>query len=339
MQTRYFILVLFACGNLFSQSDSLNQIDENNCKFGYWKNYKEFEGQSEKSLLDEGLFVNGLKTGLWAEYYGDNRLKSHLQFIDGLLGGFQIRYYENGDTLEYGYFINSRWIGKHVTFYPNNHQPQNVFYHNKSGKKDGCQSSYFENGKLAKEAEFINGEELSNNEFYANGNPKVISCKGRFHQTFYENNTLKSSINYQKNNSYTETTYFANGKIASVISYKNDKKDGMIAQYYENGNLKLKGAYKDDKMHGDRTYYDYTGKKINNKLVIYDSNHLIEREGFCKNGKPEGEFKVYDSDGNVTMLVNFKNGKPNGNAYFYYNNRLRSTEVYTNGVFVREVGK
>ena len=27
------------------------------------------------------------------------------------------------------------------------------------------------------------------------------------------------------------------------------------------------------------------------------------------------------------------------NAYFYYNNKLRSTEVYTNGVFVREVGQ
>jgi len=336
MQTRYFIpmLVLFACGNLFSQSDSLNQTDAFNCKTGHWKMYKEFN--EEKTLVDEGLFVNGRKTGLWTEYDQAGNVKNRLQFLDGLPNGFQILYYQNGDTLEYGNFTNGRWLGKYVSFYPNK-QAHKVYNYTQTGKKDGCQISYFENGIIATEAEYANGVELYSKEFYANGQPKVISIKDTYKKSFYQNQSIQTSISYQKNNNYTETNYFPNGNKASIVHYKNGKRDGAVTQYYENGNLKLQGAYKDDKMYGKRVYYDYMGKKINSTLVIYDDKHVIEREGFCKNGKPEGELKVYDSDGNITMLVNFKNGKPNGNTYYYYNNKLRTTEVYTNGVFVREI--
>ena len=340
MHTRHFILIffLFGYGIFFSQIDTLNQLDENNCKFGYWKNYKDFEGQSEKSLLDEGLFVNGRKTGPWTEYYQDGNVRNRLCFLDGRPNGFQILYYQNCDTLEYGNFTNGKWLGKHVSFYPNK-QVHNIYHYTQTGKKDGCQISYFENGTIAKESEFIDGVELYSKEFYVNGNPKVISIAGKYYKTFYQNQSIQSSISYQKNNSYTEISYFSNGNKSSVVHYKNTKRDGAVTQYYENGNLKLQCAYKEGKMYGKRVYYDNTGKKIDNAMVMYDNKHLIEREGFCKNGKPEGELKVYDSEGNITMLANFVKGKPNGNTYYYYNNKLKSTEVYTNGVFVREVGK
>ncbi len=119
MHSRYFIfaLVAFASGNLFSQNGTLNQTDDFNCKTGYWRNYKTSE--NDKTLIDEGIFVNGRKTGLWNEYYQNGSIKNHLQFIDGRPNGFQILYYQNGDTLEYGNFINGKWLGKYVSFYPN----------------------------------------------------------------------------------------------------------------------------------------------------------------------------------------------------------------------------
>lgn len=61
---------------------------------------------------------------------------------------------------------------------------------------------------------------------------------------------------------------------------------------------------------------------------------MVEREGTCINGRPEGELRIYNAQGKLTILSNFQNGKPNGTTFYYgKDSKFMASEVYKNGVF------
>jgi antitoxin component YwqK of YwqJK toxin-antitoxin module len=335
MKTRYFIvLALLMFVNLISQTDTLNRTDEFNCKYGYWKVYKDL--MDEPKLVEEGLYVNGRKFGIWNEYHTNGTLKNNLTFVDGRPKGFMILYNLEGDTSECGYYINNRWTGNYRSFFSGNRR-QHVFFFNENGKRDGCQLYYNETGEVVREADYINGKETFGREFYEDGYVRE-EVNGYVTRHYDKTGRLSDVVKYRDSakKNYTETAYHRNGVISSVISYTEGKRNGNANTYYESGNLKFKGAYKNDKLSGKRLYYNIAGKKMNGAFVIYEHGNKAERTGTCINGKPEGELKVYDWKGNVCVLVNFKNGQPDGNTYYYTNSKLTLTEVYCKGVYLAE---
>ncbi len=90
-------------------------------------------------------------------------------------------------------------------------------------------------------------------------------------------------------------------------------------------------------MFGERMVYNKKGEPVNGNFIIYSKDTIKEREGFCINGKPEGEVKVYDLEGHLTIIANFKAGKPDGYTCYYKNDIITSTEKYSDGTFVEVV--
>ena len=98
MKTFLFLLV-FNIPLLLSsqnQSDTLNQIDENGQKQGYWivkgKDRPE-KGFCDTCILEKGRYVNNRKEGAWIFYKSDGTIRSSAEFKYGRPKGTFTREY------------------------------------------------------------------------------------------------------------------------------------------------------------------------------------------------------------------------------------------------------
>ena len=153
------------------------------------------------------------------------------------------------------------------------------------------------------------------------------------------NNDGNKTMKYGVNNNLKEgevTEYYKNGNLKWRSYYKKNKLEGESTHYYKNGKPQWVGLYKDGKMSGERLCYTEFGNLCDGLFVIYDEDGLVQREGTCKNGKPEGLVKQYGR-GILVKTTNFKDGKPHGFTYHYSNQKIISTEIYKNGKFKKVV--
>ncbi len=130
-----FIIINLLTFCLFSQSISDSQLDSLGLKQGEWVEYRVMPNEvqeygkidsiapgivilSDKLIFaDEcwvhmqvGNYENGLKTGLWKEYYPNGSLKSEITYLKGIpLGPFR-SYYPNGNLAVAGIFSNEPFI-------------------------------------------------------------------------------------------------------------------------------------------------------------------------------------------------------------------------------------
>lgn len=292
--------------------DTLNRLDKTNCKFGYWKVYKEYNGK--KVFVEEGNFVNNRKSGLWVEYYHDGSVKSKINFTDGRPDGSYSTFYNNGILKEEGVWKREWGVKKQIQYY-------------ESGKI----KSIFEKGVL-------NGAGIERREFYENGNLKFESWGDTLTINYYQNGNRKSLNRYHNGVINGEQiTYYLTEEVATKLNYVNSKRHGVFFIYYENGSLAYTGEYKNEKMFGQRLCYNEAGDLMNGDFVLMDVNGLVTHKGHCINGKPEGVMTVYNPSGGINMEVNFKYGKPHGLTRYYSVGKIYKTENYLNGIFLEEV--
>ena len=89
--------------------------------------------------------------------------------------------------------------------------------------------------------------------------------------------------------------YYDNGKIESIIHFKNNIRDGEAKFYWENGNLKRTCSY-------------FNGK-VDGLVTDYNKNGLIQEMYTLENGKREGPTSLFDSTGTYVKDVMYKEGK------------------------------
>lgn len=114
------ILILFFFSfDITAQTDTLNFIDANNKKQGYWiilgKNKPGTCFLAEQKI-EEGKYLNNRKSGVWTEYYCNGKMKNELTFIDGRPNGPAKMYYENGQLKEEGVWEINKWVGEHKKY-------------------------------------------------------------------------------------------------------------------------------------------------------------------------------------------------------------------------------
>lgn len=303
-----FILLTAFC---YSQ-DTLNRVDKLNCKFGYWKVYKDVDGK--KILIEEGKYLNNRKSGLWIEYYFDGLVKSKINFKEGRPEGNYILFYNNSVVKEEGTLVKNQNSGKRITYY-------------ESGKVKSIE----DNSK-------IGAEGIKRTEYFENGNIKSESRSDTLEINYYTNGNRKSLSRYKERKTDGEQiTYFETEEIATIVNYKSGIRHGKFVLYHRNGKMAYKGEYKEEKMFGQRVCYDEKGFPANGKFTMSDISGKITHEGQCINGLPEGIMIVYSPNGDKNMEVNFRDGKPNGLTHYFHNGKKYRTETYTDGVFVSEV--
>ena len=116
------IFLLAACMSAAAQKcckvvagDTINCIDSQGRKQGWWKN----PDSRKKYVLDEGMYVDGRKEGVWFDYYPNGKVRFTLTYKSGFPSGKVTAYYATGQKSEEGYWEHGVWTGEYTVYYVN----------------------------------------------------------------------------------------------------------------------------------------------------------------------------------------------------------------------------
>lgn len=191
-------------------------------------------------LKYEGITdMNGLRQGLWKEYYQTGELRSKGKYKNSRPVG-EWKFYFTDKTLEITGEYNSKGQkhGEWIWFYPSG-DTMNVAYY-EDGDLDGPYVEYDEDGEPLVKGEYVAGYE-----------------EGHW---FYRNGTSVESGKYEggKRTGLWITT-FDGDKTAFKINYEDGIRDGKYTAFWENGNIKTTGKYVNGLQDGAWVQYNEEG--------------------------------------------------------------------------------
>tara|TARA_B110000259_G_scaffold112128_1_gene128024 strand:- start:322 stop:1488 length:1167 start_codon:yes stop_codon:yes gene_type:complete len=269
------------------------------------ENYKDgvrngvFESYYENGqLAEKENYKFGDRDGLYEGYFESGQLKSKENYKDGVRNGVFESYYESGQ-------LNDKLSeGEYKSYYENGQLKENYKY----GNSDGLYEGYYENGQLAEKGSYkpveitselveqINQAKLVwGLEELAPLASGVILLRNGVFESYYENGQLKEVKTYKDGNYYgLFEIYYENGQLAEKYNYKDGNSDGLFESYYENGQLKSKENYRD----GLNITFSYKSRNINvseikteckyvDALTILLSEMVVLAEVYSKTGKTD----------------------------------------------------
>ena len=258
-----FFTLVFAIKLVFGiNNDTINKVDpESGRKTGYWiitGDMKPKEGYDAKNKIEEGVYVNSRKNGIWIKYWPNGNVRSKINYKNGRTNGAYTTYFQNGNVEEKGNVIAGMMQGEFTLFWPNGKLRQKKKF-NLNGKTDGQVVYYYPNGNKELVFESNNGIENGSASWYYENGDKKKDC-------FFDNGTVQTTKQYELLAEIT--TYIDEGKFNKA---NNDLINNYGKTYDENKNLLMDGEFKNG--------YLYNGRHF-----IYDDFGLLEKIKVFKNG-------------------------------------------------------
>lgn len=278
MNTIFKYKLLFCFTLLFSvqfvfgiNNDTINKIDpESGRKTGYWiitGEMKPKEGYNAENKIEEGVYVNSRKNGIWIKYWPNGNIRSKINYKNGRTNGAYTTYFQNGKVEEKGKVIAGMMQGEFTLFWPNGKLRQKKNF-NLNGKTDGQVAYYYPNGNKELIFKSINGVENGSASWYYENGDKKKDC-------FFNNGTVQTTKQYEL---ISEITTYIDEEIEmgpKIQGKFNQANKGLINNYGktydENKNLLMDGEFKEG--------YLYNGRHF-----IYDEFGLLEKIKVFKNG-------------------------------------------------------
>lgn len=259
--------------------DTINYIDENNLKQGFWKIFgrmKKLPDYQPDQVVEQGEYENSRKQGIWKMFYPNGKTKSEIAYVNSRPNGYYKTYYENGELEEEGEWKNNRNVGKFVRKHPNGEVAQE-FEFNESGKRDGEQKYYYEDGSIMIVAQIKEGKEEKVTEYYPDGSLKSekVFVDGNLdvaNTKVYEPKTPIKPV---------ETTEKEPVKVVKV------NKEEVVNKGTFDGNGQHKLYNKDKQISKDGVFKNY--RLIDGKNYKYDENGILISIELIKNGRYIGE--------------------------------------------------
>lgn len=259
--------------------DTINYIDENNLKQGFWKIFgrmKKLPDYQPDQVVEQGEYENSRKQGIWKMFFPNGKTKSEIAYVNSRPNGYYKTYYENGELEEEGEWKNNRNVGKFVRKHPNGEVAQE-FEFNTSGKRDGEQKYYYEDGSIMIVAQIKEGKEEKVTEYYPDGSLKAekVFVDGNLdvaNTKVYEPKTPIKPI---------ETTEKEPVKVVKV------NKEEVVNKGSFDGNGEHKLYNKDKQISKDGLFKNY--RLIDGKNYKYDENGILISIELIKNGRYIGE--------------------------------------------------
>lgn len=279
--TYLLLILLFTASYSFAQSDTLNQVDENGMKQGYWIVYGRDmpeKGYPADGIIEEGYYVDDRKQGTWIKYHEDGvtpRLKG--EYVNGRPNGDYIKYHVTGQPREIGNYTNRKQVGKFEIYSEEGVLLQEKTF-NDEGREDGKVAYYYPDGTPEFVMEKKDGKVVGTaTRYWPNGDVKQVI-------TYNEDGSVKSKEDKPMVNSPKEETQVAGaggprgdkGVIKDGTSFQ---KNGYNKIYNDNDELWMDGEFKN-------------GRLWNGKLYKYDSDGILLKIEIWKEGK-------YHSDGQL----------------------------------------
>lgn len=257
-----------------------NQIDAAGKRQGYWKitaaDKKVTGFPSPSSIVEEGKYVNSMKTGIWIEYYPSGTKKSELTYVNNRPNGPAKMYHENGNLSEEGNWVGTRWTGPYKLYYEDGKIRQE-FNYNALGQRDGGQKYYHPNGKVAIEVNIKSGKE--------EGVKKEYNTNGELVQETYFNG---GNIDAAKTKNYEPKK----PESADAIKAPEEKEQKGSAPPPDAGMKPNTGAFNGE------GYW-----------ILYKNGQITMKGTFAKKKLIEGEERIYDKNGILTQIKLYKGGK------------------------------
>jgi uncharacterized protein len=293
--------------------------------------------------------ANGLKQGVWKEFYPSGIIKNEVNFTDDKMNGYFKEYSPKGSLVNTTKYVNGvvqtnapelAKLDVRTSYYDNGAVKFTATY--KDGVAEGIQREFSPEGKVIGAKVYVEGVLTGEG---------ILDTAGREQGPWVEyhpNGQIKSKGEYLNGKRVGEWVfYYANGKIEQKGKYdKRGKAQGPWKWYYESGNLWREENYRNDLQDGMMT--EYSDDTPENAKIITKGEYLdgvkegpwklelpdyIE-EGNYKGGMRDGEWKhYYTSTKNLRFSGKFIDGVPDGMQIFYYpNGKERQTGKYVGGL-------
>lgn len=283
----YIFIPIFICSISVAQSvpsyeiiegDTINVIDANNLKQGFWKIFgrmKRLPGYEPDQVIEQGKYANSRKQGLWTKFFSSGKTKSEIEYKNSRPNGSYKVYFENGQIEEEGNWKNNRNTKDFKRYYENG-QVSQKFAFNTTGKRDGRQTYFYENGQVMIEADIEAGKEKFVKEYHEDGSVKA------------EKNFIDGKLDVANTKVYESKTPVKDKKPEGVVEVVKVSKD----EYVNSGDFKGDGKYK-----------------------LYDSNRQISKDGLFKSYRLiDGLDYKYNGNGILIKIKKFKEGRYIGDA-------------------------
>tara|TARA_B100000809_G_scaffold39989_1_gene34958 strand:- start:3149 stop:4054 length:906 start_codon:yes stop_codon:yes gene_type:complete len=288
----YIFIPIFICSISVAQSvpnfeiidgDTINIVDENNLKQGFWKIFgkmRSVPGYEPDQVIEQGKYASSRKQGIWTKFFASGKTKSEIEYKNSRPNGSYRTYFENGQIEEEGHWKNNRNTADFKRYYENGQVSQN-FAFNTSGKRDGKQIYFYENGGVMIEADIEAGKE-------------------KFVKEFYEDGSIKAEKS------------FVDGKLdvanTKVYESKTPVTDRDAEEELANSPIEIVKI--------DKTEKSNTGTfNGEGKHKMYNQNRQISKDGFFKKYRLiDGLQYQYDGNGILIKLKRFKSGRYIGDA-------------------------
>ncbi len=206
------------------RAQSINQLNDNGERHGVWK--KNFEKTDQPKY--EGAFENGKEVGTFKFYKlveGKSKLSATREFLPDS-DNINVKFFSSkGKLISEGMMKDKIYFGNWVYYQNKSKGILMTENYNDRGILEGEKLVYYENGKVAERAIYVNGA--------IDGISTWYSEKGTVLKEFtYNNGELHGMAKY----------YDSDGRMLAEGSYRNDKKYGTW-KYYENGEFKEEKDY------------------------------------------------------------------------------------------------
>lgn len=274
------ILLLVAISATAGDVSELNQVDDKGLRQGYWiiKGYMSEEMDfSANATVEEGNYINNFKEGLWKKYYPDGTIHSEITYVNDRPYGPYTIYYDNGQVEEKSTWHRNKNVGEFKRFHENG-EPQQEFFFADSGKRNGVQRYFHENGQLALEVNIVNGkEEGAMRRYYENGKLKEV-------KTLNNGAVKKGSTRTFGGNAPREkktTTPEQEEEVIVSASPEEDEHTNEAHKFEPNGHNILYNALQQVTQVGDFK----NGRLWNGKWYRYNQDGILVRIEIYKNGK------------------------------------------------------
>lgn len=223
------------------------------------------EGVIEQSyILKKGVIIgkgivdeNGLKQGLWFEFYENGTKKAEGKYKDNKKTAYWKYYFRNGNLEQQGlYNAKGNAEGEWKWYFNNGNET--LVQNFQDGIEEGPMIEYDDTGKVITKGDFIEGQET-----------------GLWYYNINNNITEGKYIDGKRDGVWKE--YFPDGKIRFSGAYIDDNPNGKHTYYWDNGKMKEVGNYIMGKRDGEWLKYEYEGNLFlktyyrNGKEYKYDS--------------------------------------------------------------------
>lgn len=291
---------------------------------------KGFVSKREKiNRIDE----DGLKQGVWKEFYLNGKLKNERRFKDDQLNGYVKNYSVDGNLEDAELFIEDEKQSEEenqadfeiIYTYYDDGSIESATTYNLAGMKDGVTQFFDRLGEVIASEIYENGVLMAKGiidkagkrqggwlMYYVDG---AIRSKGDYKSGnkygkwnyYFPSGAKEQEGFYDKNGEFTGKWqwYYENGNLLREEEFIRGLEDGVLVEYNEDGKVLTKGEYLEGEREGEWYYglndHSETGKYLygerNGYWEFKHPNGKTAFEGTYESGNPHGTHKYYNDQG------------------------------------------